>query len=86
MGSRGSRGRGPGSLGEPGRGDLGGLLSPDLGLDVSLIILVIYVMYIIKSMRNRASVLPPGNVGVDGLHAQALNAHQTASIRMDGLE
>jgi hypothetical protein len=38
MGSRGSRGRGPGSLGEPGGGDLGGLSSPDLGLDLSLII------------------------------------------------
>ena len=31
-------GRGPGSLGEPGGGDLGGLSSPDLGLDLSLII------------------------------------------------
>jgi hypothetical protein len=38
MGSRGGRGRGPGSLGEPGGGDLGGLSSPDLGLDLSLII------------------------------------------------
>ena len=36
MGSRGGRGRGPGSLGEPGGGDLGGLSSPDLGLDLSL--------------------------------------------------
>ena len=38
MGSKGSRGRGPGSLGEPSGGDLGGLSSPDLGLDLSLII------------------------------------------------
>ena len=38
MGSRGSRGRGASSLGEPGGGDLGGLSSPDLGLDLSLII------------------------------------------------
>ena len=38
MGSRGGRERGPGSLGEPGGGDLGGLSSPDLGLDLSLII------------------------------------------------
>ena len=30
MGSRGGRERGPGSLGEPGGGDLGGLSSPDL--------------------------------------------------------
>ena len=38
VGSRGSRGRGPGSLGEPGGGDLGGVSSPDLGLELSLII------------------------------------------------
>ena len=38
MGRRGSRGRGPGSLGELGGGDLGGLSSPDLGPDLSLII------------------------------------------------
>ena len=37
MGSRGGRERGPGSLGEPGGGDLGGLSSPDVGLDFSLI-------------------------------------------------
>ena len=28
----------PGSLGEPGGGDLGGVSSPDLGLELSLII------------------------------------------------